>query len=80
MAFKLEPHPERCHTSATLKFYVLALFYRKMLERLKLKRVFGLGSKKSIPILCLSLEAVLLDFVSPPEKLTKNFDPFLGVR
>lgn len=51
-----------------------------MLERLKLKRVFGLGSKKSIPILCLSLEAVLLDFVSPPEKLTKNFDPFLGVR
>lgn len=48
-----------------------------MLARLKLKRVFGLGSKKSIPILCLSLEVVLLDFVSPAEKLTKNFDPFL---
>ena len=51
-----------------------------MLARLKLKRVFGLGSKKSIPILCLSLEVVFLDFVSPPEKLTKTFDPFLGVR
>lgn len=55
------------------------VLWEDVLAQLNLKRVLGLGRERGVPILCLSLEIFFLDFVSPPEKLPKTFDPLLAV-